>query len=220
MSANQYEWLPFSLNEVARLFSCLPVPWWIAGGVALELFAGFPIRQHEDIDVGIFRADQLTIQDFLSGWDLYEANASKLTPWMKGKFLYPGVNQIWCRLRPNSAWRMEIMFMELEEDHWFFRRAPQVRGPRSELIRHTADGIPYLSPQIQLLYKARQTIPAKDALDFATVLPFLNAIESNWLLASLKIIFPDGHPWIDVLSDPGERSKGPTGSGQAAPSDT
>jgi hypothetical protein len=199
MSTVHYDWSPLSMSEVARLFHNLPISWWIAGGVALELFVGSTIRKHEDLDVGVFRGDQLIMQDYLSGWDLHEASASKLKPWMKDKFLAQGVNQVWCRRTPDSAWALEIMFMEHEGAEWFFRRAPQVRGLRSQLIRQTVDGFSYLSPEIQLLFKARPVISPKDALDFHTVLPFLDATQRMWLQASLKATFPGGHPWIDIL---------------------
>ena len=44
-------WQPWSVHEVALLFSSVTVPWWIAGGWALDLFLGIQTREHEDIDV-------------------------------------------------------------------------------------------------------------------------------------------------------------------------
>ena len=32
------------------MFSVLTVPWWIAGGYAIELFVGHAVRPHGDID--------------------------------------------------------------------------------------------------------------------------------------------------------------------------
>ena len=51
-------WQPWQPKEVARFFSTLTVPWWIAGGWALDLFLGEQTRDHEDIDVQILRRDQ------------------------------------------------------------------------------------------------------------------------------------------------------------------
>jgi hypothetical protein len=199
MSPDHYDWSPLSLSEVNDLFYNLPVPWWIAGGLAIELFVGFPVRSHEDIDIAVFREDQLIIQEYLADWDLHVASASRLTPWKQGKFLELGVNQVWARRTPGSPWALEIMFMERDNSEWFFRRAPQVRGPLSELIRYTREGIPYLSPEIQLLFKAKEIVAAKDELDFQAVLPQLDASQRHRLLSRLEVVFPQGHIWIDAL---------------------
>lgn len=89
--------------------------------------------------------------------------------------------------------------MEKEGDEWVFRRTPQVRGAIQGLIRHTEDGIPYLSPEVQLLFKARSEILEKDTLDFRAVLHYLGASQIRWLRSALEITFPTGHEWIDIL---------------------
>ena len=44
-------WEPASPAEVAEIFAGCQVCWWIAGGHAIELAAGRPVREHGDIDV-------------------------------------------------------------------------------------------------------------------------------------------------------------------------
>ena len=63
-------WQPWQPEEVARFFSTLTVPWWIAGGWALDLFLGVQTRAHEDIDVLFLRRDQHEIRARLQGWDV------------------------------------------------------------------------------------------------------------------------------------------------------
>lgn len=200
MPAEQHIWSPLSLSEVTHLFQDFPLPWWVAGGVALDLFAGFQIRPHGDIDVGIFRDDQLTIQNYLTHWDLHKTTSSGLKPWLKGEYLMLGINQVWCRRTPGDLWSLEIMFIEREGDAWFFRHAPMVRGPVEGLTSRTGDGIPYLSPEIQLLFKARLEISSKDFQDFNAVLPLLDTPQRDWLCSALETTFPTGHPWITILS--------------------
>jgi Aminoglycoside-2''-adenylyltransferase len=50
-------WRPWRPREVAAFFAMLPIPWWIAGGWAIDLFLGRQTRRHEDIDVLILRQD-------------------------------------------------------------------------------------------------------------------------------------------------------------------
>jgi len=50
---------------VAAVFSRADVPWWIAGGYAIELAVGHAFREHEDIGVLLLRRDQLAVQEVL-----------------------------------------------------------------------------------------------------------------------------------------------------------
>jgi hypothetical protein len=53
------------------------------------------------------------------------------------------------------------------------------------------DGVPYLVPEIMLLFKARHDRP-KDQADFAGALPSLNRTCRTWLAAALARVHP-GH---------------------------
>ncbi|MGH2458803.1 MAG: nucleotidyltransferase domain-containing protein [Chloroflexota bacterium] len=81
------------------------VPWWIAGGWAIDLFVGRTTRHHDDIDVQIQRADQLAVQATLATWDLNAADPpGTLRPWKPGEVLPAHVHDIWCRpVRPRPG---------------------------------------------------------------------------------------------------------------------
>ncbi|HEU5381681.1 MAG TPA: hypothetical protein VFV38_40190 [Ktedonobacteraceae bacterium] len=74
----------------------------------------------------------------------------------------------------------------------------QIRGSLSTLGRRTRDGIPYLAPEIQLLYKAKDLRP-KDEADFTRVLPALDGKRRQWLAQSLALVHP-GHVWLTKLT--------------------
>lgn len=59
--------------------------------------------------------------------------------------------------------------------------------------------IPYLAPEIQLLYKAKPETLDKDQLDFDNAVPRLGRPERHWLLGVLEGRFPRGHRWITIL---------------------
>jgi hypothetical protein len=61
-------WKPATPAEVAEIFGASQARWWIAGGYAIELAAGQPVRGHVDIDVLVLRRDQLAVQQALPGW--------------------------------------------------------------------------------------------------------------------------------------------------------
>jgi hypothetical protein len=183
---------------VARLFADLDVPWWLAGGYAVELAAGRRWRAHDDIDVLVLRRDQLAVQHALRGWEWFAADPpGTLRPWLAGEVLPAGVHDIWCRPARDAPWRIQIMLDESSGDDWVSRRGPAVRRPIAT-IGHVIAGIPCLAPEIQLFYKAKGRRP-KDEQDFAEVLPVLDAEQRNWLRAALSSTYGD-HPWVRSLS--------------------
>ena len=55
----------------------------------------------------------------------------------------------------------------------------------------TPAGVPYLAPELQLLFKAKNH-RLKDDLDAATVIPELTINQRTWLTQHL----PTGHAWL------------------------
>ena len=58
----------------------------------------------------------------------------------------------------------------------------------------TPDGIPYMAPEIQLLYKAKAPRP-QDEADFARTFPYLDQASREFLVQALALIYP-GHRWL------------------------
>ena len=196
-------WEPLGLPEVVALFGAVPAgtPWWIAGGYAVELFAGRPLRPHDDVDVLLLRRDQDVVHALLPGWDIRAADPpGRLRPWAAGETLPLGVHDIWCREQPSSPWRLQVMLDEADGERWWSRRNRRVTRPVAELGRRTADGWPYLAPEVQLFYKATSAeVRAKDRSDFAVALPLLDEPARRWLDHALAVTSP-GHPWRDALA--------------------
>lgn len=177
-------WSPLKPPAVATLLANINMPWWIAGGWALDLFLGCQTRPHGDLDVGVLRRDVTAVMANLLGWEFFEARSQVLRRLERGESPRPEVNSLWCRPANSTSWSLELMLDEADGDTWVFRRQPTVRRPLTEVIRRTPDGIPYLSPEIQLLYKAK--LPReKDQEDFARVVPQLTPEERIWLRDAL-----------------------------------
>ena len=192
-------WEPLSPTAVKELLQGQSeAPWWLAGGYALELFAGRSWRSHDDIDVLVLRRDQHAIQEWLRGWEVYAADPpGRLRRWRFGEWLAPGVHDLWCRETGDSPWRIQVMLDEAEGDRWVSRRDSRVTCSVESLGLTSAEGIPYLAPEVQLFYKARGVRP-KDELDFDTVTPLLSAAQRDWLRDALSATHP-GHPWTSRL---------------------
>src|ERR1700729_3793307 len=174
-------WDPAGPAEVAALFRDGGAPWWIAGGHAIELAVGRPVREHGDMAVLVCRRDQLMVQRALAGWDWHAADPpGTLRPWRPGEELPASVHDIWCRPGPERPWRIQVMLDESTGTRWASRRDPRVSRPVARLGDRTPARIPSLAPGVPLFYKAGSARP-KDEADFCAALPVLTAFQREWL---------------------------------------
>src|SRR5438105_2205978 len=96
-----------------------PAPWFIAGGWALELFAGKKWRSHADVDIAIFRDDHQILHRTLPDWQFATATDGELTHWFHGEPLAPAIHEIHAT---KNEWRVEFLLNERTADDWVFRR--------------------------------------------------------------------------------------------------
>jgi hypothetical protein len=143
----------------------------------------------QDTDVGVVRRDLGFVHALLSHWNLYVAAAGRLTPW-RGEPLDAAQHQnnVWCRLAPNGPWVLDVTIGEGSEDNWIYRRDRSVQVPWDMDVLRTTEGIPYLAPELQLLYKSKGP---KDDVDAAEVIPDLDARQRELL----SRLVGREHPW-------------------------
>ena len=175
----------------------LPGPWWIAGGWSLDLFLGSVTRAHKDLDIGILRKNAAMVTAALPDWVFFEAKGGVLSPFVSGTEPRAEVNSLWCKRVEATQWELELMLDEADGGFWIFRRDRKISYPLSNAIRRNPEGIPYLAPEIQLLYKARAPRP-QDQADFDRVAPHLADEARTWLLDSLMSMDRE-HIWISML---------------------
>jgi hypothetical protein len=70
--------------------------------------------------------------------------------------------------------------------------------PYGDLILRTSEGIPYATPEVALLFKAKR-LREKDIADFQRVLPTMDQARRSRLIGWLTQVHP-GHPWIEELA--------------------
>jgi hypothetical protein len=197
------QWCPLSIEEVADRFSSVATPWWIAGGYAIDLLVGWETRQHDDLDIEMFRKDRGSLVDAFPGWDLYSVGSGGLVPWEPGSTIAPHVFGIWGRPAADAPWAIEVMLANGGEKRWRFRRDPDISLETGSLIRRTAEGIPYCTPEVQMLYKSKMARP-KDDVDMARVLHRMTVSQRVWLADAIRRGDAD-HPWIELLEMANER---------------
>ena len=190
-------WTP---DQAAEALAGVSAPWAIAGGWALDLWLGETTREHGDLEITVPAAFFPEVQARL------EAQALKLFDNLNGDLiaLKPGEAprprgfQVWVTDPEMQAWRMDIFREPGDAETWIYRRTSELSAPRAWASGRSASGIPFVAPQIVLLFKAK-AVRDKDEADFALIAPKLSPEARAWLAASLAIIQP-GHPWIERLS--------------------
>lgn len=167
--------------DVAAWFAEWDGPWAIAGGWAIELFVGHDVREHKDIEVSVARSDVAQLHDVLVGWEFFIPSPGKFVPWPVGHVpAADGPNQLWGRPSADAQWSLEIMFEDIRDGVLHYRRDPSITLPLDEAFLRTDDGIPYVAPHLQLLYKAKAKRP-RDEIDFAAAVPLLSPAQRTWL---------------------------------------
>ena len=208
-------------EELKAFLADCGFPWAVCGGFALELFLGKTIRAHGDIDICVFEKDRDAILRFLldRGWRVYEFRGQgKVRPLMKGMQSDPGRN-LMCLTEGCDF----VKFYPCEDTgllyHQFFHKGMKklcyldclfsaVRGdnlvldPKKGVEREMSkailsrNGIPYLAPEIALLYKAGNSDNPDYQLDFEETFPHLNEDQRERFLQGMRRLYPEGHPWI------------------------
>ncbi|ANC77601.1 hypothetical protein ABE65_012655 [Fictibacillus phosphorivorans] len=93
------------------------------------------------------------------------------------------------------------MILDSENDYWIYKRNGTIRRKLTDIDLKTSAGVPYIKPEIQLLYKGGSSvIREKDMVDLENVLPLLKDTSREWLRKSIMIQYPKGHPWIERIN--------------------
>lgn len=190
------------LNILAHLMANFPHPWYFCGGWAIDLFLGKPMRAHKEVDIGIFRPDQLEIQNYLAvrGWEMAKAADGLLTQWSLGERLELPCPTIWYRNSNFAPPFVELIFEEGSEAEVGFRRNPTVTRSGTKAICYGVDGLPYLAPEIALLYKAAHVERVENQTDLDNALPHLTEEQRTRLKDGLVACYGH-HPWLAKLDN-------------------
>jgi len=175
-----------------------PGPWYVAGGWALDLFLGRVTRPHEDVEVALFRQDQMQLREHLPDWEFVKVSRGRRDPWRSGEWLELPVHEIHgCQHETGTA--LEFLLNERQGGSWVYRRNAAVTLPLERVGGQRSD-LPYLRPEIVLLYKAKSPRPI-DEEDFRSVLHALDDDGARWLFGALRECHPKHH-WLEALAGP------------------
>lgn len=194
------------LARATRELAGYPHPWYVCGGWAIDLFVGRATREHEDVEIGVFRRDQEALRGHLATWGAFKSIGG-WTPWRAGELLELPIHQILFRPPgsgpPADPWEpspeeLQFFLEDVENGVWTCRRDARLTRPAGDLTAVAPDGTPFVVPEIQLLYKAKHH-GDKDERDFREVVPRLSELQRSWLRGALELVHP-GDPWLEQLA--------------------
>ena len=195
-----------ALLEVAEALGNLRAPFYFAGGWAIDLHLGRVTRDHHDIDALVMRRDhwllhkalkQFSLKKIIPRRDGKPPNRGAIVEWPAGERLELPVHQINAYRTGESEPAFQVMLAESRGSDWIFRRNPDVSMPISKMGFHPLWGLPYLAPEIVLLFKAKH-LEARDRVDFDHAIPALSVDARRWLRDAIEKTHP-GHEWLKVL---------------------
>jgi hypothetical protein len=191
------DWNVLQPQAAAPLFLALDASWWVTGGWALDLFLRRE-RTHRDLDIAVLRREQDAVRSHLAAWDLQVVHDGLLTAWPPGERLPIDRTTVWARPAKYLPWQLEIFFESTEADEWVYCRDDRVRLPLISLGLLTPDGVPFVRPEVVLLYRATRAPAATDEADVRAVADRLSAAGRRWLIEALTAAHP-GHRWIGQI---------------------
>lgn len=196
------------------------IPWAICGGFAIDLFLEKDTRTHGDIDICVFEKDREKIFHYMlqNNWLVYEFRGQgKVRPLdaalssETGRNLmctngecdivkfYPCENEdlLWYEFFHTGIKEfnyLEFLFNTTNEDCFVFDKSQGIKRKISKAILFK-NGIPYLAPEIVLLYKASRSENAEYHYDFEQTYLHMDDEQKTWFSQSLDVLYPDGHIW-------------------------
>lgn len=199
-------WTP---GQVARHLAGVTTPWCVAAGWALDLFRGTQAREHGDIEIAIPAATFPEVGGHFPGYAFDAVGGGRV--WENAApDVLAATHQTWLRDPTTGNYLLDVFREPHDGETWICRHDETIRLPYGEIIHHTPGGIPYLAPELVLLFKAKQARP-KDEVDFTETIPQMTPAQRQALAGLLARAHP-GHHWLANLkalaSEPEARTPG------------
>lgn len=211
--------------QASQLLKAGDFEYAIGGGQAIDLFLRYESRVHGDIDIVAFWKDRDKIIQFMQsrGFYVYEmlggGRVHRITDLSKQMYLKRNI----CCFREgcplvkvypldddDCGWFdffhigqkkldfIEFLFNDRSETHFEYARNREIKRELDKAILFS-DGVPYLSPEMCLLYKSTDTEREGYQQDFELACKAMNSEQREWFKNALLRLNPQGHKWLSYM---------------------
>jgi hypothetical protein len=217
------------INDTCKLLKNADFDWSICGGYAIDLFCGKKTRKHIDIDVCVFWENRNEVIQYMMdlNWTIYEAWRFRgggmvhlITDLSQQKYVKNNIfcvkdsnkffhvtpvgdNMFKCKIDLNEQVKLdyiEFLFNKRKNGYLLYSRNENIKRELDKAVLFY-NVIPYLAPEIVLLYKSKE--PKRDDYenDFTAAIPKMSDESKTWLKNALDLCYPDGHDWSNRLKN-------------------
>ena len=210
------------LNEANQLLKNMQVEYAFCGGYAIELFLNRELRVHGDIDVSVYWDERDFIIEYMknNNWKVYEMCGNGIAHQindiadqlkLKRNIFCIRDNCKMVDIEPKAEKDMyiidfahseqtkfdfiEFLFNTKTKSDFCYARNTEITLPLFDVKRFNTD-IPYLVPEIVLLYKSTDIMREGYQMDFEAAIDKMSKEQKNWLKSALITMNQLGHPWI------------------------
>lgn len=202
------------LLAVCRFMADFRGKWWVGGGWAIDMWLGRQTRDHEDIEICIYRHDQAAIAALCPDWQFLTPIDNDWAPIAHGTQLAPPQFMLQLQQTPTIVTTVpkmpptfEFLLNDRDGDMWFQPDEPEVRLPADQVYGVTPLGVPAAAPEVVLLHKAWTVERTKDDHDFHQIQGQLRDGQRAWLVRHIVRTRPD-HRWLPLLmAEPSETDR-------------
>jgi Aminoglycoside-2''-adenylyltransferase len=218
--------VPEPVANVAEIMSSYRAPWALCGGWAVDAWLGRLTRDHGDVDIAVFEGDRRALFEHLAGWqlipheeaktnegaDLWDGRALALPAHMHGRppelsgalperFDPSGMRILYAT---DGFW-LDVCLCERSGREWILNAKPRVAMSLAGCIRESGWGLPTVTPEVLLFFKATLYVGTKNHLrptdhaDFVALLPLLSDEKREWLREAVSQVYEGEHPWMGRL---------------------
>ncbi len=191
------------------------------GGWAIDLFLWTETRKHGDIDILAYWPERDTIIQYMQslGFQVYEMlGGGKVHHITDIHHQIKEKRNIFCctqdcemvslsatdeadiyyldfkHIRQTKLNFIEFLFNSKDDTDLLYARNPAVKLALADAVLYNGS-LPYLSPEMCLLYKSTDTEREGYQNDYDNAIANMNQRQKRWLDNALATMYPEGHKW-------------------------
>lgn len=210
------------IKEANKLLNDQSFEYAVCGGFAIDLFLGNESRKHGDIDISAYWKDRNAIIEYMRSKEyevfemLGEGKVHRITDvndqmYLKRNIFCQKDNcelvQLWDTSEKDIYFMdfkhigltklnfVEFLFNNKSDTDFLYARNEDIKRSLEKAVLF-ADGIPYLAPEICLLYKSTDIMREGYQQDYEKAFEKMSREQRDWLNYALYTMYPEGHKWI------------------------